>query len=96
MKLVVRRYVERELDRDAAWYEERQPGLREDLLEEVGATLSRIQGNPRLYPIVHLDIHRAPVRRFPFGVFYALVGDEIHVLAVVHDARHPSVWRRRR
>jgi toxin ParE1/3/4 len=96
MKLVFRRYVERELDRDATWYEERRPGLREDLLEEVGATLSRIQGNPRLYPIVHLDIHRAPVRRFPFGVFYALVGDEIHVLAVVHDARHPSVWRRRR
>jgi hypothetical protein len=45
MKLVFRRYVERELDRDAGWYEERQPGLREDFLEEVGATLSRIQGN---------------------------------------------------
>lgn len=96
MKLVLRPYVERDLGRDAAWYEERQQGLREDFLDEVGATLSRIQGNPRLYPIVHLDIHRAPVRRYPYGVFYALIGDEIHVLAVVHDARHPSVWRRRR
>lgn len=96
MKLLIRPYVERDLDAAAIWYEERQPGLREDFVEEVGAALSRIQGNPRLYPIVHLDIHRAPVRRFPFGVFYALVGDEIHVLAVVHDARHPSVWRRRR
>ena len=96
MKLVIRPYVERDLDAAATWYEERQPGLRENFVEEVGAALYRIQGNPRLYPVIHLDIHRAPVRRFPFGVFYALVGDEIHVLAVVHDARHPSVWRRRR
>jgi plasmid stabilization system protein ParE len=96
MKLVFRRYVERELDQAAAWYGERQPGLRQDFLDEVGSTLSRIQSNPRLYPVVHLDIHRAPVRRFPYGVFYALIGDDIHVLAVVHDARHPSVWRRRR
>ena len=96
MKLVFRRYVERELERAASWYEERRHELRADFLEEVGTTLSRIQGNPRLYPLVHMDIHRAPVRRFPYGVFYTLIGDEIHVLAVVHDARHPSVWRLRR
>ena len=96
MKLVFRPYVERDLDEAATWYEERRSGLREEFLEEIGSALSRVQGNPRLYPVVHLDIHRAPVRRFPYGVFYALIGDEIHVLAVVHDARHPSVWRRRR
>jgi plasmid stabilization system protein ParE len=31
-----------------------------------------------------------------YGVYYARIKDEIHILAVVHDARHPSVWRQRR
>lgn len=96
MKLVLRPFVERDLDEAASWYEERQPGLRETFLEAVESTLSRIRENPGLYPTVHLEIRRAPLRRFPYGVFFTLIGDEIHVLAVAHDARHPSVWRRRR
>ena len=96
MKLVFRPYVEREIDESASWYEERQTGLRERFLEAVEEVLFKIQMNPRLYPAIHLDIRRAPLRRFPYGVYYALLDDEIHVLAVVHDARHPSVWRGRR
>lgn len=96
MKLVFRPHVERELDTAANWYEEQQPGLRERFLYEVGETLSRIEENPRSFPVVHLDIRRAAVRRFPYGVFYSLIQGDAHVLAVVHDARHPSVWRRRR
>lgn len=96
MRLVLRPYVERELDESANWYEERQPGLREKFLTAVEDAFSRIQQDPRIYPVAHLDIRRAPLRRFPFGVFYLLIEDEIHVLGVVHDARHPAVWRYRR
>jgi plasmid stabilization system protein ParE len=96
MRLVLRPYVESDLDRDGSWYEERQPGLKERFLEGVGDTFAWIQESPLLYPVVHLDIRRAGLKRFPYGVYYALIQGDIHVLAVVHDARHPSVWRRRR
>jgi len=96
MKLVLRPYVEGDLDEAGNWYEERRSGLKEEFLSAVEEVLARIQENPRLYPIVHVDIRRAPLRRFPYGVYYARVGEEYHVIAVVHDARHPSVWRRRR
>lgn len=96
MRLVLRPYVERELDEAARWYEERQPGLKEQFLGAAEDAFSRIVGNPQLYPLVHLDIRRAPLRRFPYGVYYALIEDDVQVIAVVHDARHPSVWRRRR
>lgn len=96
MKLVLRSSAERELNEAAIWYERRQPGLKEQFLGSVEDTLSRIEENPQLYPTVHLDIHRASLQRFPFGVYYALIGNQIQVLAVVHDARHPSVWQRRR
>jgi toxin ParE1/3/4 len=96
MKLVFRPYVEREIDEAANWYEERQTGLRDRFLGAVEEALSKVEKNPRPYPTVHLDIRRASLGRFPYGVYYALLEDEIHVLAVVHDARHPSVWRWRR
>lgn len=96
MKLVLRPPVERDLDEASTWYEERRPGLKKDFLGAVESALFRIEETPRLYPAIHLDIRRAPLDRFPYGVYYTLMQDEIHVLAVVHDARHPSVWRRRR
>jgi plasmid stabilization system protein ParE len=96
MKLVLRPYVEKEIAEAADWYEERQPGLRLKFINSVGETFSRIEENPWLYQPVHLDIRRAPVHRFPYGVFYAPIEGDVHVLAVVNDARHPSVWRRRR
>jgi toxin ParE1/3/4 len=96
MRLVLRPFVEHDLDKAASWYEDRQSGLRERFLENVGDTLVRIEHNPLLYQTVLLDIRRAPLRQFPYGVYYALIEDEVHVLAVAHDARHPSVWRRRR
>ncbi len=96
MRLFLRPAVERDLDEAADWYEERRPGLREAFLEIVEETLDSIEDNPHLYPVLHLDIRRATLERFPYGVYYALIEGDIHVIAVVHDARHPSVWRRRR
>lgn len=95
MKLVLRPFVERDLDEAARWYEEQRPGLRGVFLKAVEDTLSRIEANPHLYPVVHLNVRRAALRRFPYGVYYRLIKDEIQVLAVVHDARNPAVWQRR-
>lgn len=96
MKLTLRPRVQRDLEEAGRWYEARQPGLQDRFLGEIESVLSRIQENPQAYPLIHLDLRRAPLRRFPYGVYYALIEDVIQVVAVVHDARHPSVWRHRR
>ncbi len=94
MRLVVRPEVPRELQDLELWYDQKRAGLGRDFLREVDAAYSRIARKPFLYQAVHADIRRAAVRRFPYGVFYTLIGQEIHVLHVVADARHPSVGRR--
>lgn len=96
MRLVLRPLVERDLDEATRWYEDRQSGLRKRFLEDFEDALVRIEETPRLYQTVHRAIRRAPLRDFPYGIYYVQTKDEIRVLAVVHDARHPSVWRRRR
>ncbi len=96
MKLIVRRYVESELDQAAAWYESRQPGLRDRFLRAVDSTLKQVAANPQLYQVVHLDIRRSAVHGFPYSVFYLVLANRVEVIGVVHDARHPAVWKRRR
>ena len=96
MKLILRPYVEKEIEDAAEWYQARRSDLREAFLDEVIAALGRIDENPYLYATIHRKIRRAPLKRFPYGIYYALIAGSLHVLAVVHDARHPSVWKRRK
>jgi hypothetical protein len=72
------------------WYEKKRRGLGADFLVCVEATLERIRRSPESYPRVHLDLRRAVVRRFPYGVFYVIEVDEIVVVGLFHVRRNPT------
>ena len=78
-----------------AWYDAEVPGLGDELLVAVKRKLAAIGENPKRFAIVHRDVRRALVERFPYGVFFQELDASIRVLAVVHLARHPSTWRTR-
>lgn len=94
-RLVVRPEAEADIEAAYLWYEEQRPGLGEIFLAELRHTLDRVVDNPRLYQEVYPEARRALPRRFPYGIFYLIAGDEVVVLAVTHQARHPGVWRSR-
>lgn len=37
--------------------------------------------------VIHKDIRRALIRRFPYGIFYLLEQDKVIVLAFLHTSR---------
>lgn len=74
------------------WYEERGPGLGDEFLEEIGATVTRIAENSRAHQIVRGRIRRAVVHRFPYLIFYVIDPQEIVVLACMHASRDPESW----
>ena len=88
-----------EAERDAAlaasWYEDQREGLGQEFLDELLATFEAISDHPRAYPVLHRDVRRALMRRFPFGVFFQTTASDIVVVAVFHGSRHPGGWRRR-
>jgi len=45
--------------------------------------------------MVHKQVRRALLRRFPYGIFYLVEGDAIPVLACFHGKRDPKVVRQR-
>ena len=96
MKIVLRRLAKLDLREARNWYDERQPGLGDALLDEVEAALEQIRELPELHPRVDGRIRRAALQRFPYGLFYVVDGETIRVIAILHGARSPESWRRRR
>lgn len=57
------------------WYEGQRTGLGEEFLSAVGAALEAIKANPKFFPVVHRETRRALLSRFPYGLFYRIMGD---------------------
>jgi toxin ParE1/3/4 len=82
----------REIGEAQEWYELQNSGLGEEFLAAMELQLKRLAQAPLLYAEVIPNVRRTLLPRFPYGLFYAVRGDLIHVLAVLHDARHPKRW----
>ena len=53
---------------------------------------SEIERNPLQYQLIHRELRRALVRRFPYSIFYLLEENHIIVTAVLHARSNPAVW----
>ena len=96
MRLVLRLLAKRDLREAFDWYEERRPGLGQAFLASIDETLISIQEQPKIYPRVDPEIRRAATNTFPFGVFYRIDGETIRIVAVLHNARSPEIWKNRK
>jgi hypothetical protein len=63
VKLRVTEAAEQELDEGASWYDDRQPGLGEQLIDEYQDALTRIHAAPNLYARLETTRSRRNLRR---------------------------------
>ena len=77
------------------WYEERQPGLGQEFEAELETLLKRICRNPELFFQETVSVRKARMRRFKYGIYFTVEGDEIGVLAIYHPSRNPDTLCRR-
>ena len=94
-KIIVRPEARREIQEAFDWYEEQSEGLGGEFLRAADACLSGVQRSPDAYQVVHGEVHRALLRRFPYALFYLIRDDTIIVLACFHVKRSPADWQRR-
>lgn len=95
MRRILRPALVADLKAAHVWYEGEREGLGEEFLREVEEAMDRAAEWPRMYPIVERDTRRVLVRRFPYGLFYRLVGDVIIFVACYHLRRDPELWKGR-
>ena len=94
--LLVRPEAEIDVFEAALWYEGERDGLGGEFLDAVREVLGHVQLAPLRFPIVSGGIHRAMLRRFPFGVFFVVDEEWSTIIAVMHLHRDPASWERRR
>jgi plasmid stabilization system protein ParE len=88
--VIFRPLAAQELDEAMAWYGKRKAGLDWEFKEAVEQMLARIVATPLRFSIVHGEVRRALLRRFPYAILYVPERNAIIVLAVFHTKRDPQ------
>jgi toxin ParE1/3/4 len=71
----------------ALWYDEQVDGLGDVFADEVERCLERIEAGPLRYPVTYKSLRRAITHKFPYSVYFRNRGDDVAVLAVLHQSR---------
>jgi toxin ParE1/3/4 len=78
-----------------SWYQAQRLGLGWEFVDELDAALGFVQRMPEAAPVVHRQLRRVLMRRFPYAVYYAAAPGRIDVRGVLHMRRHPRRWQAR-
>ena len=87
--------AEEEMNEAARFYEGRSEELGEDFLAEVEHTVESMLPFPKGGPVVSKNLRRRILRRFPFGLLYAIEAEKLVIVAVAHLKRRPGYWKDR-
>ncbi|MBI5141090.1 MAG: type II toxin-antitoxin system RelE/ParE family toxin [Nitrospirae bacterium] len=77
------------------WYNGRVKGLGSEFVRAVEARIASIRRMPDAYPVIHGNVRRALLRRFPYAILYCLNGEEVLIIACFHASRNPDEWLER-
>ena len=94
-ELLVRRAARLEIQNAANWYEDRVAGLGAAFVEEVDKCFESIRSAARRYPVVHREIRRALLKRFPYAIYFVLRNGSVIIIGCMHTHRDPKRWQRR-
>ncbi len=84
-----------ELDEAYDWYEAQAKGLGGQLVEEARLAVRRVAVFSESCQEIAPGIRRCLVRRFPYALIYRTAGEELIILAVMHQHRKPRNWQLR-
>jgi plasmid stabilization system protein ParE len=84
-RLVVEPDAEEDVRAVFEWYEGERAGLGQEFLNELTATFDRVRAAPFGYQILRARTRHALLRRFPYGVYFSVIGDDVVVTTVLHS-----------
>jgi len=91
--LLVRPEAERDLAAARDWYDQKRPGLGDDCLDEIALAFNALAQSPLQARLYFRQFRRVILRRFPYKIFYQVIGDRVIVFRVLHakQAHEPKI-----
>ena len=85
-----------ELDQTIEYYESEASGLGKQFLQEVLNSLNRIGSFPEAWHPLSKNTRRCQTARFPYGLIYTILDNEILIISVSNLHRKPNHWEDRK
>lgn len=77
------------------YYEDCQIGLGLEFAKELYDSVDRIIRFPNTWPQFSSNTRRCLTNRFPFGIIYQIIDNEIFIIAIMQLNRKPNYWKKR-
>lgn len=94
MKLEILDLAKNDLIDGYHFYEEKEEGLGDYFLTNLFSDIESLKVFAGIHRKAYRDYHRALSKRFPFAIYYTLVGDTVRIRSIVDCRRRPS-WIRK-
>ena len=83
--------VATELEEIRDYYETCSSGLGRDFVDEFERMVLRVAAQPQMWMVVRNDIRRALMKRFPYVIYFRVIGAGcLRITVVKHEKRHPG------
>jgi plasmid stabilization system protein ParE len=96
VKITYHQAVRQEVNDACAWYDERKDDLGNEFFQELERVLESIRVNPQSFSLASFGRRKAHLKRFPYTISYRASQDQVRILSVHHDKRHPTYAVRRK
>lgn len=84
--------AEVDFDKSYEFYYEESPKVADAYFKSINLAFDYIKQNPTSFPMVHKDIRKYVVQKFPFVIYYRLLESTVQVIAIFHTSRRPEIW----
>ena len=87
--------AEADVEEAFAWCEKQRPGLGEAFRRALNVAVASMEEHPEAYAVIHRKTRRVLLPKFPYGLYYRVLENNLLVVACMHGKRHPRTWRSR-
>ncbi len=87
--------AEADVEEAFEWYEAQRPGLGPAFRRALDIAVAAVENQPEAYAVIHRNTRRVLLPRFPYGLYYRVLEQNVAVVACIHGKRHPKTWRPR-
>lgn len=82
--LFLRPEAERDLTGARDWYDQKRAGLGDEFLDAVALAMRELAHDPELHRLYFRNFRRVLLRRFPYKIFYQVIGHRVVIFRVLH------------
>ena len=86
--------LEEDAGAERQYYDAKAPGLGQEFLQVFYASATDIPCNPMLYRKVYGEFRRRLMSKFPFALYFRVIGEDVIVFGLFHCARDPRTIKK--